>query len=511
MTTAPQVGSPRPGPGISTLRSLLSAPASNKPAFDYQQAVGLLVPLAVELAELHRLGHRLLVHPSSVRLMRGELGIVAELAQGLPQAAEDLACLPPEVRKGGEGDARASIFSLGAILYELVTGEHVGPGMRRPSDLVADIPPELEVVLSRALIADPQHRPEDLNALAQALHGLSPKHSAMPPPADPNGLAGDERLEVDVSLSMLPPPPRPGVANPYEMQVRAAPAPLPSRPRDDASNELSNLKARLEADPRPRYVVVKQGMDHGPFTAVELLQQIASHTFTEDDVLRDSLGGTEKSIQEFPEFAPFADHARRHRDIKAEKAAIDRVVVQEARSTRGKAFLGVAALGALLVAATGWYMTSRGERRDTIDVQEASLSTVETDASLAAARKTGGSKAGGVVGRQGNFPILGGGMSCEAAQAAYVEEMNIGGKRGPADLSAGQYGSILNSGAYFSHCGIPDSMSLSICAAVQNGRAVGVSVSTRPADPAKQSCVSQAVRRLSFPSHPKLDVTRTNF
>ena len=103
-------------------------------------------------------------------------------------------------------------------------------------------------------------------------------------------------------------------------------------------------------------------------------------------------------------------------------------------------------------------------------------------------------------------------MSCEAAQAAYVEEYKIGkGNNVPADLTANQYGAVLNNGRYFAHCGVPSSMAVSICAAVQNGRAVGVSVSTNPRNPGIASCITRAVRGLPFPSHPRLDVTRTTF
>jgi hypothetical protein len=116
-----------------------------------------------------------------------------------------------------------------------------------------------------------------------------------------------------------------------------------------------------------------------------------------------------------------------------------------------------------------------------------------------------------VVGNSGGIPILAGGGSCEAAQAAYIEEMSVGGPRGQADLTQGQYASVLNRGTYFGHCGVPDSMTVNICAAVQNGRAVGVTVSTSPRDGRVSSCVSAAVRGLSFPSHPKLDVARTTF
>ncbi len=251
-------------------------------------------------------------------------------------------------------------------------------------------------------------------------------------------------------------------------------------------------------------------MDHGPFSAVELLQQIASHTFVENDLIRDALSKDERSIKDWDEFAPFAEHAKLNREVKAEKEAIERVVVQESRSTRGKAFFGVALVGALVIAAGIWFLTARGRRSDEVAVQADSLSNVELDGDLKSSKKGGGGGAR-VVGKSGGYPILGGGQSCESARNAYVEEMSMGGPKGQADLTQGQYSSVLNRGSYFGHCGVPDSMHLRICAAVQNGRAVGVTVSATPPDRRIQSCVAAGVRGLSFPSNPKLDVATTNF
>jgi hypothetical protein len=106
--------------------------------------------------------------------------------------------------------------------------------------------------------------------------------------------------------------------------------------------------------------------------------------------------------------------------------------------------------------------------------------------------------------------MLGGGMSCEGAQSRYVEEYKMG-NMGPADLTAGAYGNVLNRGSYLNACGVPNSMSVNVCAAVQNGRAVGVTVSTDPPNQGISSCVAGQIRGLSFPSHPRLDVARTTF
>ncbi len=491
-----------------SLRARLEELRSRGTQLNLKQAVGIVVPLCVQLAELHRAGHQLFVHPSN--LIEDQFGFYqVSLANGQtpPLLPRDKACLPPEARGGSPGGARASVFGIGAIIYELVTGAAVGPGMRRPREVAPSLPEDFEAVLAKALVSDPAHRPDDLNALAQALHQFAPPGTMPPPPpADTSHLDHDAGFEVDVSMSMLPPMPR--VAAGYNVSITEQSGPVRA-PAGDATSELAALKARLESDPRPRYVAVKDGMDHGPFSAVELLQQIANHTFVEGDTIRDALGKDERAIKDWDEFAPFAEHAKLHRDIRAEKEAIDRVVVQESRSTRGKAFIGIAVVGALVVAAGVWFLTARGRQSDEVAVQSETLSNIEVDGGLTSSKK-GGRGGARIVGKSGGFPILGGGQSCESAQAAYVEEMSMGGPKGQADLTAGQYGAVLNRGSYFGHCGA-DSLGISICAAVQNGRAVGVTVTTKPRDKRAESCISAGVRGLSFPSHPKLDVSRTNF
>jgi serine/threonine protein kinase len=80
--------------------------------------------------------------------------------------------ISPEQVKGGRGDQRSDIYSVGIILYEMLTGRvpFVGPNplavmnerllndVKSPRDLNPEISPELEEILYRALEREPRHR-----------------------------------------------------------------------------------------------------------------------------------------------------------------------------------------------------------------------------------------------------------------------------------------------------------------------------------------------------------------
>jgi eukaryotic-like serine/threonine-protein kinase len=80
--------------------------------------------------------------------------------------------LSPEQARGGEVDQRSDLYSLGIVLYELLTGKtpfdgdtpveiamkHLSNAPKPPSTLRADIPPELDMVVLRALAKNPDDR-----------------------------------------------------------------------------------------------------------------------------------------------------------------------------------------------------------------------------------------------------------------------------------------------------------------------------------------------------------------
>jgi hypothetical protein len=106
-------------------------------------------------------------------------------------------------------------------------------------------------------------------------------------------------------------------------------------------------------------------------------------------------------------------------------------------------------------------------------------------------------------------PTLPDGTSCEQARSRYIEELDEHGQNDQSDLTVNQVGPVLTNGSYVTACGAPLSMHVNVCAAVQNGRARGVTVTTEPPDGAISNCIADAVRKMVFPSSPKMDIATT--
>jgi hypothetical protein len=513
-------------PSSKTFRSILEARRAENRRLSLDDAIAVLVPVCVDLKARHDKGELLYVHPSAITSgPDGMMRLHPALAVAPTQPRDRAAAAPELVKSQGPGNARASVFAVGAMLYEAVTGSAVGPGMRRPRDVDPSLPESLEMLLGKALVADPAHRPDDLGALANAMHHLAPMKSIPPPDVDVSSLDQANGQPVDIRMSLLPPvdvqfsiaPPASGPASSPQMpashsspQVGMAGAAPEARPTRDPTRQLANLKARLEADTRPRYVVNKERMDHGPFSAVELLQQIASNQFVGEDILRDELTGVAQKINEWDEFAPFAQHAGMHRNIAQEKKEVAKVESLEKKAGAAKFIIGGILAVALVVGGGLFVMKKVGERRGSDDLSDdPNAVDLSGGGSLKGGKKAGGAGGkGGVGGGGGGYH---GGGSYEAALNANNQEISVGGPKGGPDLTDAQLGAPMRNASFISGCGAPDSMKVTVKVAVQNGRAVGVSVYPNPPNPGVASCVDRHVRALGWPPNAKMDFFTTTY
>jgi serine/threonine protein kinase len=149
------------------------------------QALGLAASIARALEYLHSKNviHRDL-KPANIMLCKdGSLRVIdlglAKIKErpgtpipgfSHPQGTPDY--MPPEQVSGREGDGRSDLYSLGAILYEMVTGRTPFPGSDptwvmharvlgdpvAPSRLNPALPPQVEEIILHAMERDPKDR-----------------------------------------------------------------------------------------------------------------------------------------------------------------------------------------------------------------------------------------------------------------------------------------------------------------------------------------------------------------
>jgi hypothetical protein len=106
------------------------------------------------------------------------------------------------------------------------------------------------------------------------------------------------------------------------------------------------------------------------------------------------------------------------------------------------------------------------------------------------------------------------GKTFEQAQAEYEaaggDELRAGkGEYGQSDTSKAQYEAILGKGDYLPE-GSED-LGIEVRAAIQGGKAVGVTIITNPPNPKMADMIDMAVRNLVFPNNNKMDFVTTVF
>jgi eukaryotic-like serine/threonine-protein kinase len=173
---------------------------------------------------------------------------------------------PEQIRACGTVDARTDIWALGCVLSELITGvtafdapTQVQLGAlileREPVPLrsiIPDAPPELEAIVARCLMKDPEERFEDVAELAVALYPYGPRRSRISAERCNQVLRGHGAvLEIQ---SVPPPSPREG-ATPLPVSSTGAvvshlPAALP--PAESFRTSAPATLSAIEPWPRKR-------------------------------------------------------------------------------------------------------------------------------------------------------------------------------------------------------------------------------------------------------------------
>jgi len=266
-----------------------------------RQAASMMMRLA---DAIHYANKRGLVHrdikPSNIFLSRDLRPKLLDFGTALapaPREAKDKGTrhlvgtpnyMSPEQAKGEPLDARSDIFSLGTILYELLTGRRAFDGRtidetleqvvsarpRAVDKLRPDTPPTLSVIVRKAMERDPEQRYQKAadfrNALAEFVDGSRAPAADLSVAARPNealsapaprilqkAILGAIALLATLTVAFLafrPPPPAPVVqVTPQPVTPAPPPEPAAEEPNPDAAAPVEEMKSHeFRTAPRRR-------------------------------------------------------------------------------------------------------------------------------------------------------------------------------------------------------------------------------------------------------------------
>ena len=240
-----------------------------------RQAAALMARIADAVHYAHKRG---LIHrdikPSNIFLSRDMTPKVLDFGVALPRSDPDPAqraqlvgtpnYMSPEQAQGRPLDARSDVFSLGAILYEMVTGKRAfdAPNIEEllarlvseepvpVAQLRSDVPPELVRIIGKAMAKDLEARYQTAGELRNDLAAFAGTHEPVTQDGSPPqtrtwpapqararralwlALAGAALLAVGASLWLARQDTNQPDLAPIMLESRAVAPPEPARPAD---------------------------------------------------------------------------------------------------------------------------------------------------------------------------------------------------------------------------------------------------------------------------------------
>lgn len=165
-------------------------------ALQWREVLHFTRQIARALAHAHERGiiHRD-IKPQNIMMLRDgtvkveDFGIAAletDVYENDGQAIGSIHYIAPEQARGEIPDARSDLYSLGIVMYEMLTAQkpyegetiteiavkHINAAATPPHELVEDIPPELERITLKAMCADIDQRYQNANELLADLESF---------------------------------------------------------------------------------------------------------------------------------------------------------------------------------------------------------------------------------------------------------------------------------------------------------------------------------------------------
>ncbi len=242
-----------------------------------------------------------------------------------PEAAEDPSTLTP----------RADLYSLGMIAAELLSPTGLPSDRKAAHDMAVDAlaqyPPSLFSLVSGCLTRDPAQRPESVEVFRREF----------------------EEIARDAGAKLQGPPPS---------------GALPIKPAVEESNDSEDDDLFDLFDPDDigtsagsdsnddRYLVQKDGLDYGPFTVEEILEQLYADEIDEHSKVLDRTTQERQPLGEIEVFREPVQEYIPQREERLRLEAERRAELKRKAKKGGKAALVVGIIAGLVVlVAMGWF------------------------------------------------------------------------------------------------------------------------------------------------------------